>query len=64
MTAEELWDQLFDFLLERITALDVASTLATLERDDDELLRLRGAHAELAAVTAWADPERLGVKAD
>lgn len=61
MTAEELWDQLFEFLMERITALDVASTLAALERDDDELLMLRGAHKELSAITAWADPMRLGI---
>lgn len=54
MTAEELWDQLFEFLLERITALDVATTLAAIERDDDELLRLRGAHTELTAITEWA----------
>ena len=61
MTAEELWDQLMAYVIQRTTALDIETAIAVVNGDPREKLLLVGRMTELEAITEWLDPVRLGV---
>lgn len=61
MTAEELLDQLMSYIIQRTTALEIETEIAVINDDTNHKTLIAGRVTELAAITEWLDPVRLGV---